>query len=63
MDEQFKPIDVPQNEQSTNGFTAIKPEEPKPTVVNNGPVPNNDILKNLPEWNLEPPVEINRGNS
>ena len=37
--------------------------EPKPTVVNNGPVPNNDVLKNLPEWNLEPPVEINRGNS
>ena len=62
MDEQFKPIDVPKSEQQTNGFTTIQ-EEPKPMTNNSGPLPNDDVLKSLPEWNLEPPVEINRGNS
>jgi hypothetical protein len=50
----LKPIEEEVQEQQTN-IVPIPEEtiEPKPGEVN---------IKNLPDWNIEPPVEINRGN-
>ena len=50
----LKPIEEEVQEQQTN-IVPIPEEiiEPKPGEVN---------IKNLPDWNIEPPIEINRGN-
>jgi len=58
MNEQFKPIEEKKIESS--GFTTIN-EEPKPKPVNPVNISNEEVLRKLPDWNLEPPVEIDRG--
>jgi hypothetical protein len=57
MNEQFKPIENTE-EVNTNGFKTIE-EMPLPKQVENT-VNNEEFLKHLPDWNLEPPVEIDR---
>lgn len=59
MNEQFIPI---KNEESTNQTAFKEVEEvqpPKRQIVM--PQTNEEIISSLPEWNLEPPVEVNRG--
>lgn len=58
MNEQFKPIEEKKIESS--GFTTIN-EEQKPKPVNTVNISNEEVLRKLPDWNLEPPVEIDRG--
>ena len=52
--EQFKPIEEPPKN-NTNQMNL-------PNLKNN-PEQNNteEIINKLPEWNIEPPIEINRG--
>lgn len=54
MEEQLKPIkqptDSPQSEEPS--LTAILPD------LKN----TEDVISKLPEWSIEPPLEINRGN-
>ena len=60
MNENFLPIEKQESNQNSNGFQKI---EQKPTTIQTPPVSttNEKIINQLPEWNLEPPVEINRG--
>ncbi len=60
MDEQFKPIEDMNNYQEEQ-FKPIQ-EEKKIEVTNNFSN-TNDVIQTLPEWNLEPPIEINRCSS
>ena len=52
--EQFKPIEEPPKNNSN--------QMNLPNLKNN-PEQNNteEIINKLPEWNIEPPIEINRG--
>lgn len=52
MEEQILPI---KKEEKEN----ISILEEKKKIDNQ--VNNTDIIKELPEWNIEPPLEINRG--
>lgn len=55
QEEKFKPID-------TNEEVIVKP-----TIINlpnqktNQSEQNQNIIKELPSWNIEPPIEIKRG--
>ena len=61
MNEQFKPIK--EEPKMNQGFIETEPKItniPNQNIYSNQPT-NEDIIKNLPEWSIEPPVEINRG--
>ena len=52
--EQFKPIEeTPKTTNQVNLPNLKQVQEP----VNNN---SDEIIKQLPEWNIEPPIEINR---
>lgn len=53
MEERIKPI----TEEQTVEFKPIEIE----TTPKQVPV-NNEIIKELPSWNIEPPIEVKRGN-
>ena len=52
MEESIKPITEEQEE-----FKPIEVQTP-PTKIQ----PNQEIIKELPSWNIEPPIEVKRGN-
>lgn len=53
MNEQIKPI----NENITNIKEIKEIKEPKENKSEN----NSEIITTLPEWSIEPPLKINRG--
>ena len=46
-----------QPEQKQQGFTPVKKEQPVKNIPN-----KIDIIRELPTWSIEPPLEIKRGN-
>ena len=53
MEESIKPITEEQQEE----FKPIEVQTPLK------PIPQNqEIIKELPQWNIEPPIEVKRGN-
>jgi hypothetical protein len=59
MNEQgFKPIKKQQNEELQKILPAKNQTNNQSTKT-----PTNEIIKNLPTWSIEPPLEIKRGNS
>ncbi len=64
MDEQLKPIQIDNN--SNNGLKIIDKEEKELSQIKNNSDIKEDntmIITNLPDWSIEPPIEINRGQS
>lgn len=53
MEESIKPL----NEEQIVEFKPIEvPKSSEPTPV------NKETIKELPTWNIEPPIEVKRGN-
>lgn len=52
MEESIKPITEEQEE-----FKPIEVQTPPAQIQ-----PNQEIIKELPSWNIEPPIEVKRGN-
>lgn len=46
----LKPIEEPEKKEETVSLPSLKPQRT-----------NEEIIQNLPEWSIEPPVEIKRG--
>lgn len=58
MEEQIKPI----VEENVNANKIDKKEIVLPDMKNvSNNSSNNDIIDTLPDWSIEPPLEINRG--
>lgn len=53
MEESIKPI----TEETTEEFKPIS--IPTPSTQ---PIQTQEIIKELPSWNIEPPIEVKRGN-
>ena len=55
----IKPIETPN--QPSNNITPINNITPTPSNQPNN-FQNDEIINKLPDWNIEPPIEIRRGN-
>lgn len=64
MEEQLKPIQI--DNSNNNGLKMVDMEEKElPQIKSNSAVKEDKtmVITNLPDWSIEPPVEINRGQS
>lgn len=60
MNEELKPIKFEETEHNNNNNNYNNYEN-KETLNTNYKPQNNEIIKELPNWNIEPPIEIKRG--
>ncbi len=62
MNEELKPIKFEETEHNNNNNNNnYNNYENKETLNTNYKPQNNEIIKELPNWNIEPPIEIKRG--